>query len=104
MPLKEIPRFNIPHIDKAAHFIFFFIQSVLLSLLLRFQTKKSYLLIILLCTLLALVYGGAIEILQSTVFNRTGDHNDLIADVLGGFCGALFIPPVRKSRSTKKRS
>ena len=78
--------------DKAAHFGFFFVQSVLLSLLLHYKTGKSYLQIVILSTLQAFVYGGIIELLQSELFDRTGDFYDLIADVLGGLAGALSYP------------
>ncbi len=94
MPSNSLPSLKIPHIDKVVHFGFFFIQSVLLSLLFNFQTKKSYFQIILLSTLLAFAYGGLIEILQSEIFNRTGDLYDLIADILGGFTGAMAYPTI----------
>jgi VanZ family protein len=88
----RIPRWQIPHLDKVAHAGFFFVQSVFLSLLFNFQTKKSYFQIILLSTLVAFLYGGLIEVLQSRFFNRTGDLYDLTADVLGGFAGAMTYP------------
>ncbi|MDR1525859.1 MAG: VanZ family protein [Tannerella sp.] len=78
--------------DKAAHFGVFFVQSVMLSLLFNFQTRKRYFTIILLSTLMVFVYGGLIEILQAGFFNRQGDIYDLIADVFGGFVGAMFFP------------
>ena len=95
MPQSRLPQIKIQHLDKVAHFGCFFVQSVLLSLLLRYKTKCSYLFIILLSTLIALVYGGSIEVLQSKFFNRTGDIYDLIADVLGGLTGALIYPAIR---------
>lgn len=96
MPSNRIPSFKIPHLDKVAHFGFFFVQSILLSLLFKFQTKKSYFRIILLSTLLAFLYGGLIEILQSEFFNRTGDLYDLITDILGGIVGAMIYPTILK--------
>jgi VanZ family protein len=92
MPPDKIPSYKIPHADKVAHFGFFFVQSVLLSLIFNFQTKKSYFQIILLSTLLVFIYGGLIEILQSKFFNRAGDLYDLVADLLGGFVGAMIYP------------
>ena len=103
LPPSDIPRFKIPYIDKVAHFGVFFIQSVLLSLLLNFQTRKSYFQIILFSTLLAFIYGGLIEILQSKFFNRSGDVYDLIADILGGFLGAIIFPAVLRLIKTKIR-
>ena len=89
MPQNSLPKIKILHIDKAAHFGFFFIQSVLISLLMRSRTKRSFFQIIVLSTLQAFIYGGLIEILQNEFFNRTGDWYDLLADTLGGFCGAI---------------
>ena len=94
MPPSGVPKFNIPYFDKIAHFGIFFVQSVLLSLLFNFQTKKSYFQIILLSTLTAFSYGGLIEILQSRFFNRSGDLYDLIADIMGGFFGAIIYPTI----------
>jgi VanZ family protein len=92
MPPSDLPRFRIPNMDKIAHFVFFFVQSVLLSLLLRYRTKRSYLDIIILSTFQAFLYGGVIEFLQNEFFNRTGDLYDLMADTLGGLFGAVTYP------------
>ena len=92
MPSKAIPKLSIPYIDKVAHFVFFFVQSILLSLLFYFKTRRRYFQIILFCTLVAFVYGGVIEILQNNFFDRTGDIYDLIADALGGLSGAICYP------------
>ena len=94
MPQRDLPQIKIPNIDKIAHFGCFLILSVFLSLLFHFKTRSSYLCIVLFSTLLAFIYGGSIEIMQSRFFNRTGDVKDLIADVLGGFVGALMYPAV----------
>jgi len=88
----KLPKWNINHLDKMVHFGFFFIQSILVSLLFRFRTLKSYFPIVIFSTIQALLYGGIIEFLQNEFFNRTGDVNDLIADGLGGFFGALAYP------------
>jgi VanZ family protein len=92
----KIPTFKIPHADKAVHFGFFFVQSVLFSLTFNLQARKSYLRTILWASLLALLYGGLIEILQSRFFHRTGDVYDLVADILGGFLGAIIYPTLVK--------
>jgi VanZ family protein len=92
MPSDNIPKMRIPYADKVFHFGVFFVQSVLLSLLFGFRTKNSYFQIILLSTLLTFIYGGLIEILQSKFFNRTGELFDLIADIAGGFVGAMIYP------------
>jgi len=101
MPSNSLPKIKIPLIDKAAHFGFFFVQSLLVSLLLRFGTKKRYRQIVILSTLQVFFLGVIIELLQTHYFNRTGDLHDLIADILGGFYGALIFPHV--SRLIKKK-
>ena len=50
---------------------------------------------------MAFIYGGIIEILQSKFFNRSGDYYDLIADILGGFFGAIIYPTVLRLFKTK---
>ena len=103
MPASGLPKIKLPYIDKIVHFGIFFVQSVLLSLLFNFQTKKSYFMIILLSTLMAFAYGGIIEILQNNVFNRTGDVYDLIADILGGFAGAILYPTLLRRYNSHSR-
>ena len=105
LPSSDLPGVQVPYFDKIAHFGIFFVQSVLLSLLFNFQTRKSYFQIIILSTLMAFVYGGLIEILQSNIFNRSGDIYDLIADILGGFFGAIAFPTIlRFFRMTFKKA
>jgi VanZ family protein len=41
---------------------------------------------------LAVFYGGFIEILQDKFFNRQGDIIDVIADTIGGIVGTLVYP------------
>ncbi len=94
MPSGELPKIRIPYIDKIAHFGFFFIQSLLFCFMLSFQGKRRYWPIVCLATLLAVFYGGLIEILQNRFFNRTGDVYDLAADILGGFTGAIIYPAI----------
>ena len=102
LPPSDLLRVKIPYFDKMAHFAIFFVQSVFLSLL--FKTRSNYLRIILLSTLISFVYGGVIEILQSKFFDRSGDFYDLVADVLGGFLGALAYPIILRlfNRTFKK--
>lgn len=94
MPGEDIPdpHLNIPHLDKVVHFGMFFIMSLLLSYPLErhssFSMKKIYTIAI----LVALGYGGLIEILQHYFFNRGGDVWDLLADIAGGVAGCICYP------------
>jgi VanZ family protein len=96
IPSNGSPKFKIPNIDKIVHFGFFFVQSILLCLFLNFQTKYSFIKIVFISTILIFLYGGLIEIFQQEFFFRTCDIYDLIADVSGGFSGAIIYPVVIK--------
>ena len=96
LPTSNFPKLKILHLDKIVHFGFFFVQSVLFSLLFHFKLCKRYFQIILLSTFCVFVYGGIIEIVQSQFFNRSGEFEDLIADVLGGLFGGIVYPAILK--------
>lgn len=74
--------FDIPHLDKIAHFIFYFI----LSFFLFFEITKhnsGKIPFILIPIIICFVYGGIIEIIQTTQEARSGEILDLIADLAG---------------------
>ncbi len=81
-----------PGFDKLVHCGFFFVFVVLCSngyirqcKIERFSYKQAVAI-----TLIAIMYGALIEILQLTVFTwRTGDWPDLFADTVGA-CMATF--------------
>ncbi len=96
IPLNEVsasPLF-FPGFDKLVHCGFFFVFVVLYAYALIRQHNMSaftykYAIMVL---LLALLYGGAIEILQATVFTwRDGDWNDLFADTVGACMGIFSV-------------
>ena len=79
---KDKGLLDIPHIDKAIHFIFFAIWGSLFSLLLRAKTDKDYVIspiVIFVGLMLALMT----EYLQTYVAFRHGDVYDFAADALG---------------------
>lgn len=90
------PKLNIPHLDKVVHFGMFFIMSIFLCSELRHQTKLSLRACYLIAIGFSFVYGGLIEILQYTYFQRGAEWGDLIADVLGGMAGSLLYPTAKK--------
>lgn len=109
MPSEHIPEphLNIPHLDKAVHFGMFFIMAILLCNELEYQTRFDSRKIYTFTVLFAFLYGGAIEILQQHLFNRSGDIWDLFADILGAITGCWVYPQlkriVRKARERKKK-
>ena len=94
LPPGKLQTVRMPYFDKMAHFGIFFVQSLLLSLLFNFRTQKSFIQIVFLSTLIAFIYGGLIEILQSNFFNRSGEVLDLMADIFGAFAGAMIYPTI----------
>jgi len=90
----DLPQFEIPHLDKAVHFTFYFVAVVLGIFAIREYSKglvgyrKS-----LLVTFLALLFFGIIiEVLQYMFTrDRAGDIFDGLANGIGAFCGILAI-------------
>lgn len=75
MPSDDIPdpHWNIPHLDKVVHFGMYFVLSILLIFPLEEYSCLKLSRIYLIAILVALIYGGGIEILQANFFNRSGD-------------------------------
>lgn len=85
-------RFDIPHLDKAVHFTFYFVACILGVLFLRERSnaaialKKS----IWIMMIATVAFGILMEILQySFTVNRMGDYLDAMANTLGSFGGAI---------------
>lgn len=100
MPSDSVPdpKLNIPNLDKAVHFVMYFIMSIFLCSELRYQTRLSLRTVYTIAIGFSIIYGGLIEILQYRYFNRGGDWWDLLADVLGGIAGCLLYPIAKKQK------
>jgi len=91
--IGESPLF-FPGFDKLVHCGFFFVMVVFYCTgLIR---QQSHLMIsytsIIIITLVAIIYGGSIELLQRYIFTwRDGEWNDLFADTVGASMGAFSI-------------
>lgn len=98
LPGEDIPNpsWNVPYLDKFVHFGMFFLLTWLIALSTAwhpFMTmKRTYGITI----LVALLYGGLIEIMQHYIFNREGDLKDLWADVIGAVVGCFCYFWVRR--------
>ena len=90
----DTSRFNIPHIDKAVHFTFYFLMVVLAYLA---KTKGEFkkngrLKLLWYIVLFAIVYGIIIEVIQHVATdNRHGDPLDVLANSIGAIVGMLVI-------------
>ena len=86
------PKIDIPHLDKAIHFTFYFVACITGVFFLRERYKGSmnFRKALLVMVVFTVVYGIIIEVLQYTMTeNREGDFLDAMANALGGFCGAI---------------
>ena len=85
---------NIPHIDKAVHFTFYFVM-VLLAFYTKTKGKGSRSTISKLLwyiVLFAVIYGIIIEVLQHVLTtDRHGDPFDALANSIGAFVGMFVI-------------
>ena len=85
---------NIPHMDKAVHFIFYFVMAILGGLYLREASKKTISLPkgLIMSLLFAVIYGMIIEVIQSTLTDyRSGELEDILANSLGAIAGVLLL-------------
>lgn len=93
-PEDDGPKMDIPNLDKAVHFTFYFVAALLGCMSVRERTSgrltlKKALLII---SISIILYGIIIEVLQSTyTTQRTGDFYDVVANSIGAFTGAYII-------------
>jgi VanZ family protein len=91
--VAESPMF-FPGFDKLVHCGFFFVMVIFLcngSIRQHFGQIISYKRVLMI-TLIAILYGGLIEILQLIIFTwRSGEWNDLFADTVGAFMGAFGV-------------
>ncbi|MBT8205790.1 MAG: VanZ family protein [Eudoraea sp.] len=85
---------DIPHMDKAVHFLFYFVAAILGSLYLREASKKTISLskALTISLLFAVFYGILIEVFQSTLTDyRSGELEDILANSLGAITGVLLL-------------
>lgn len=98
-PGQFIPTANwleLVSFDKFVHASIFFVLTALFFLVsIKYkQTKKIALLYFFLCVL----YGGALEIMQATVFsNRSADWQDMFANTFGCVIALLLFKKISKN-------
>ena len=90
----ETPSFQIPHLDKAVHFTFYFVACILGVLFLRERSKSTMSIqkALISMVVLMVVFGAIIEVIQHVFTeNRMGDFIDGIANTVGSLCGAFAV-------------
>ncbi len=103
--LSDSPLF-FPGFDKIVHSGFFLVMTAFISYgVIRQQSPRtlSYK-ALLLITIIVIAYGGLIELLQYYIFTwRSGDWNDLFADITGALMGAFSIMLTVKATGYAKK-
>ena len=85
---KEIPTFEIKHLDKIVHFLMYAGLSLVLiyDFRKRKNTSNKSAIFVLICLLFPVFLGGMIEIFQELFFApRTAEWADWFFDILGVF-------------------
>lgn len=101
---------DIPHVDKVAHFLYFFGGGCLLTAFagMKWPALKP-LRLFLIVTLVCCVIGRLDEYHQGFTPGRSGnDNGDWLADTLGGAAGAwavlvMMLPRIRRSKSKAEK-
>lgn len=90
----DTPEFDIPNLDKAVHFTFYFVATVLAVFSIRelslgkFPRRRA----LWISVLGAIGFGMVIEVLQMVLTtDRQGDIFDAIANSLGALCGMVAL-------------
>lgn len=83
----------IPYFDKAVHFIFYLVQTLLLLFLFDAKTWRAKLQVI----AAVIIFSAVIELLQKLFFSRSGDLADLAANTAGALAGTLCYIIIKKT-------
>lgn len=89
VPVNSLPKVEIPNIDKPVHFAMYAILTVAILMDRRNSITKP--LWFLLAPLIAMVYGGAMEIMQHFLGYRSCSLYDFIANDIGSVIGLLIF-------------
>lgn len=104
IPGDNIPKFDVPNIDKLFHSIEYFILGALLvRAFSNTATNPKYLYIFLASILIASFYGTTDEFHQRFVSGRSCDVFDFLFDAAGSLAGAgLYLYRERVNRAVDK--
>jgi VanZ family protein len=103
--VSESPLF-FPGFDKLVHCGLFFVMMVFITANYTRRHSPAVLSVktIAILTVITIIYGGTIEILQKYIFTwRSGEWNDLFADVIGILMAAFSIFITLKAISYEKK-
>ncbi|WP_158285044.1 VanZ family protein [Arenibacter aquaticus] len=101
----SLPSVDIPHVDKAVHFTFYFVFTFLGCLGYReLKSKKTTLKrAVFVSILTAVIYGMVIEVLQGVATaHREPDILDFLANSAGAFVGAYAVKYIFSGNTSLK--
>ena len=101
---EDIPKIDIPNIDKLFHLVEYFILGALLvRAFANSSDRANFKLILLFSILIASIYGVLDEFHQRFVSGRSPEIFDIVSDILGSFSGVLLsIHKEKGSRAIDK--
>lgn len=93
----ELPR--VPHLDKVAHFTFYFVFTILFFLTLKYECKcvKKIIYIYIFSFITAFLLGILIELLQIMITTtRSGEFLDVLFNTFGIVVALSFVKIINK--------
>ena len=95
---EDLPKIDIPNIDKLFHFVeYFILGALLIRAFANSSDKANFKLILLLSILITSIYGALDEFHQRFVPGRSPEIFDIFSDIIGSFSGALLSMHKEKS-------
>ena len=92
---------DIPHLDKAVHFTFYFVATILGVFVVQSNWKRINKRAIIFVVSMAILYGAVIEVLQMYMaLGREGDFLDFWANTAGATLAGLLTQKYRSLIST----
>ena len=101
----SLPSVDIPHLDKAVHFTFYFVFTFLGCLGYRELKSKNTTIkrAVFVSILIAVIYGMVIEVLQGVATaHRDPDVLDFLANSVGAFAGAYVVKYIFSGNTSLK--
>ncbi len=101
----SLPSVNIPHLDKAVHFVFYFVFAFLGCLGYRELKSKNTTIkrAVYFTIVTAVIYGMVIEVLQGVATaHRDPDVLDFLANSVGAFVGAYVVKYIFSGNTSLK--
>jgi hypothetical protein len=94
--------FNIKHLDKVAHFIFYFVFALLLFRIILEYKASSLTAGLLIAAIVPIVYSGGIELTQEYLTTtRQADFLDFLSNILGATIAVLVGKKLLKTQFFK---